>query len=386
MSRPEPPARPEDDHAATPAPPPTRATRLSAHAGAESPVMDTFGRTVNYLRFSVTDRCNLRCFYCRAGDDLSFIPHRKILRYEEILTLIEIAQAMGVRKVRLTGGEPLVRRDFIPFLKDATQRFPAMDFRLTTNGVALAKHVDALRAIGLSAVNISLDALDRERFASITGVDAFDRVWKGFEASLAAGLPVKLNAVAMRDMNRQDLAGFVALAREHPIHVRFIEFMPMGAKTQWSDAHFWSADDILEDIRRHATLTPLPVHSGDPPDRQRDPDGAERDGPLLALATGGPARMFAIEGGRGAIGVISPMTNHFCASCNRLRITSDGRLRTCLFSDQEYRLRPLLRHPALGPAAVRRVIEKATRRKPLGHALLRKTRAASEKRMSAIGG
>lgn len=327
---------------------------------------DKYGRRINYLRMSLTDRCNLRCFYCRSGQDLKMIPHDDVLRYEELLSLAEAAAALGVRKVRLTGGEPLVRRDFLPFLERLVQRIPGIDVRLTTNATLLKDKLPALQDLGLKRVNISLDTLKRSLYEEITRRDHYHDVRDAIDACVERGIKVKLNAVALRGINDKELPDFIELARTHPIEIRFIEFMPMGG-TDWSKDNFWSAKDIIKDAEKHADLEKLP----------RGPE------------TDGPATRYAIKDGLGGLGVISPLSNHFCESCNRLRITSDGRLRTCLFSDKEYRLRPLLRHPAITPEHVKRVIQRAAKIKPLGNEILqaRQAEAAVCKRvMSGIGG
>ncbi|MFW5734575.1 MAG: GTP 3',8-cyclase MoaA, partial [Oceanidesulfovibrio sp.] len=232
-----------------------------------------------------------------------------------------------------------------------------------------------------------LDTLDRARFEEITGMDAFDKVWDGIEACLDAGIPVKLNAVAMRGVNEPDLPAFVELARTRPLHVRFIEFMPVGGATTWEREKFWSSDDVLENARKYADLIPVPRP---PRNGEACADTGDRDERMVTPFTSGPARMFRIAGGIGAIGVISPLTNHFCEACNRLRISSDGRLRTCLFSDREYKLRPALRHPKLGPESVKKIIIQCGRIKPIGHEILKQLtkerNAVCDKRMSSIGG
>ncbi|MGE4298137.1 MAG: GTP 3',8-cyclase MoaA [Desulfovibrionaceae bacterium] len=328
-------------------------------------LQDEHGRSVSYMRISVTDRCNLRCFYCRSLQEPTFIPHPDILRYEEILGLIGLARNLDVRKIRLTGGEPFARRDFMEFL-DLLHMFPDLDVRLTTNGTLMAGLAPRMRALGMSHINISLDTLQPHKFKEITGVDAYSSVRTAIDECMAAGLKVKLNAVAIRGFNDNEMGDFMAFAAANTIDLRFIEFMPMGGNTQWDTSHCWTADAILEEASRHATLVPL----------DRDNDDA------------GPARMYGIEGGKGRIGLISPLSAHFCSTCNRLRITSDGRLRTCLFSDKEYRLRPILRHRKLGLAKVAEVIRLASRNKPIGHELLeaRRRAAVCGKIMSAIGG
>jgi cyclic pyranopterin phosphate synthase len=329
------------------------------------PFADAKGRSVSYLRLSVTDHCNLRCLYCD-GRMAQRLTHADVLRYEEMLQLIALTEAMGIRKVRLTGGEPFVRRDFVEFVERARARFPALLLRITTNGTLLAPHAARLAAAGVDRVNISLDTLSRETFARVTGKDLYPEVRQGIDACLAAGMGVKINAVAMRGVNDGELAGFLALARELPVDVRFIEYMPMGGAA-WTTDQYWSAADILADAKALADLTPLPRDDAD----------------------AGPAQMYAIEGGRGRFGLITPLSNHFCGSCNRLRITSNGLLRTCLFSDRTYRLRAALRHPKLGPEAVGRILRLALARKPVGAELLAarlEGRAVSATAMSAIGG
>ena len=328
---------------------------------------DGHGRTVRYIRLSVTDRCNLRCTYCRSGME-TFIPHESILRYEEMEQLVDMAIDMGVEKVRLTGGEPFARKGFVGFLERLRAAHPALDIRITTNGTLVGPYLSALRDIGLNAVNLSLDTFDRAKFERITGRDLFGRVRENMDALLEAGIPLKLNAVAMRGFNDDELPAFIGYAMTHPVDVRFIEFMPMGEGTRWSDACFWSAPDILAAVSALVAVTPV--------EHQRN---------------GGPARLYALSGadgpGLGRLGLISPLSNHFCAACNRLRITSDGALRTCLFDDREYRLRNALRHPKLGLAAVRRIVALATRNKPIGaHILERRRNAVARRRMTAIGG
>ncbi len=325
---------------------------------------DGRGRAVSYLRLSVTDRCNLACMYCRPKESFTFIGHDKILRYEEMLDLVGLARDMGITKLRLTGGEPFARRDFMSFVASIRERYPEMDLRITTNATMLAGRPAMLAKLGVSAVNISLDSLDRATFARITGHDRLSAVLQGIDECLEAGIRVKLNAVALRGINTAEIPAFVAMAEKSPIDVRFIEFMPVGDGNLWRPENYISAQDVVSLASRAAAL---------------EPDGSDR-------ATGGPARMYRIVGGVGRFGVISPLSEHFCDTCNRLRITADGKLRTCLFSTKEYRLRSMLRNPALGLAAVRRVIALALRTKPLGYEVLNPAAAGKTRGMSAIGG
>ncbi len=326
---------------------------------------DDKGRGVSYLRLSVTDRCNLRCLYCD-GQMRHRLTHDEVLRYEDCLQLMQLAHGLGIGKVRLTGGEPFARRGFMEFVETAMRLMPQLDLRLTTNATLLAPQAFRLAQAGVKRVNISLDTLDPEKFARITGADLYHEVRRGIDASLEAGLRVKINAVALRGVNDDELGGFLKLAAELPIDVRFIEFMPMGGAT-WAPEQVWSAQDILARARELAGLVPL-----------------ARD-----AADAGPAQMWAIEGGKGRFGLITPLSNHFCASCNRLRITSGGVLRTCLFSDRSYRLRPALRHPKLGQSFVERIVRAALKNKPLGHELLARRREGQgvcATAMSSIGG
>ncbi|MCL1985994.1 MAG: GTP 3',8-cyclase MoaA [Betaproteobacteria bacterium] len=329
-------------------------------------LMDEHDRVVRYLRLSVTDRCNLRCLYCRSTSKQPCIPHEKVLRYEECMRLVDIAVEEGIQKIRLTGGEPFVRKGFVDFLRMLRERHPGMDLRVTSNGTLLGEYIKTLRELKIGAINISLDSLRPEGFLAATGQDLFPVVRRNLDALLAEGIRVKINAVALNGINRQDMKAFLDFARDHPVDVRFIELMPMGSGAGWLQDQFWPADDILAEARKWAELEPC------------RPDAQDR----------GPARMFSIVGGQGRLGFITPMSHHFCATCNRLRITSDGRLRTCLFSDKEYRLRGILRHPRLDARFLSRVIELATRKKPLGADILRQRReaAVAARPMVAIGG
>jgi cyclic pyranopterin phosphate synthase len=325
---------------------------------------DGRGREVSYLRLSVTDRCNLACLYCRSQDRVPFIPHKDILRYEEMLDLVSLGWEMGIAKLRLTGGEPFARRDLMVFIESVLRRYPKLDLRLTTNATMLAGKPALLAQMGVTAVNISCDTLSREKYARITGGDHLDAVRKGIEESLAAGLRVKVNAVALRGINTDEIADFVRLAAQAPLDVRFIEFMPMGDGNLWKPENYITAKDVLTMAQRVAELVPdKNVHD-----------------------TGGPAKMYRIAGGLGRFGVISPLSEHFCDSCNRLRITADGKLRTCLFSEREFKLRPMLRNPKLGLPMVRRVIALALRNKPLGYEVLNPGATPESRDMSAIGG
>lgn len=330
------------------------------------PLKDSFGREVHYLRLSVTDRCNLRCRYCRV--DNSFIPHERIMRYEEMEKMVGLLVPMGVSKVRLTGGEPFVRKGFPGFLARLRAAHPDIDLRLTSNGVMLAPHASLLKDLGVR-VNLSLDSLRPERFAAVTRRDLLPRVMEALDALQKHGVPLKLNAVAMRGVNDDELPDFLRLAAERGLDVRFIEFMPMGEGTLWSDSTYWPAQEILQEARHLVELGPAESNA----------------------ALDGPATMHAIRGTKGRFGLITPLSCHFCAGCNRLRLTSDGRLRTCLFDDREYSILPLLRRADITEERrmelVRRIVERAVQRKPIGADILaRRRNEVARRTMTSIGG
>ncbi len=329
-------------------------------------LIDQFGRKINYLRLSITDRCNLRCSYCSSEKEFQLLPHQDILSYEECLALIRLSDSLGVKKVRLTGGEPFVRKDFMGFLCRLKTELPEIDLRLTTNGTLLAGRIAALQAMGIRCLNISLDTLKPEKYVRITGRDYFFSVRQAIDECLEQGIRVKINCVALNGFNDGELADFVAFAQKYPVDVRFIEFMPVGCGTSWEKHFFWSAEKILADLSRMTEVKPV----------------------LQTQADRGPARLYALPGGKGRIGLISPLSNHFCATCNRFRITADGKLRTCLFSDTEYDLRSLLRSSG-NMGDVLRVMQEAGKEKPIGHELLMEKQASVSvcgRRMSAIGG
>ncbi len=330
------------------------------------PLSDAHSRVVSYLRFSVTDRCNLRCVYCRGFGDTGLLPHGDLLSYEEILRLVRLFRGLGLRKVRLTGGEPFARRDCARLIMSLRSAFPDLNLRITSNGTLLAPHLDLIREARVDAVNLSIDSLRRDTFASVTGRDMLPQVLDALERLLDMGVRVKINAVAMRGITDRELPDFAAALERWPVDLRFIEFMPMGNDTTWSADRFLPAGEILRAFGAVAKLTPA---------ADAEPDH-------------GPARMFEAGGLRGRVGVISALSNHFCDSCNRLRVTSDGSLRTCLFADQVTPLRDLLRDPDVSDADIVRVVRRALADKPVGADLLRarKRVAVAGEHMSRIGG
>jgi cyclic pyranopterin phosphate synthase len=328
------------------------------------PLVDTQNRRIDYLRVSVTDRCNLSCVYCKPKGRMQVLPHADILRYEEIRRLVVVAAGLGISHVRITGGEPLVRRGILPFIASLRGVDGIEDISITTNGLLLEEMAEGLREAGIGRLNISLDTLDPRRFAGITGSDAWDKVWRGIEKAEACGFtPVKLNMVPVRDVNVDEVAAFARLTLERGIHVRFIELMPIGAGGGSISRSCVPAAEVREAIER--SLGPLePAKPG---------TGA------------GPARNFRLRGGRGVIGFISPMSQHFCGSCRRLRLTADGKIRPCLLSDTEIDIKSPLRG-GCGDDELVRLLQAALAIKPERHYVAGTSGGCFERTMSRIGG
>lgn len=332
---------------------------------------DGHGRTIDYLRISLTDRCNLRCIYCMPEEGIDLIEHEDILRIEEIQRIVRVATRIGIKSVRLTGGEPTVRRGIEDLISDIVSLPEIRNVSLTTNGILLPKMARRLREAGLSRVNISLDTLDRRQYAQITRRDCLPEALAGIDAALEAGLdPVKINAVTVRSLN-QDYFDFAKMSIDRPLHVRFIEYMPVGESAGfdglgWGEQDVYSSEQLVADINARAVergFSPLAAL-----------DGAS--GPI----GWGPARYFSFSGAKGTVGVISPRSRHFCGDCNRLRLTADGKLRPCLFSDREFDVRAALRTG--GEEAVYAVFLEALGEKPDDH----HDRVGTERGMSQIGG
>lgn len=328
---------------------------------------DAHGRNVRYLRLSVTDRCNLSCLYCSDTERQHFIPHANILRYEHFLRLVGIAQKQGIGKIRITGGEPFARKGCMDFLKKIRELFPGMRLAVTTNATLIEPFIETLAQLQLDSINISLDSFRPETFRKITGHDMQGAVLANIERLLALGQRVKLNAVLLKGASDVEADDFAHAVREMPLDIRFIEFMPMGCKTRWTESGFLSAAAMREKLASKLVLSPA----------------APAD-----AAFAGPARMFDVKGAKGRIGFISAVSQHFCSQCNRLRLTSDGKLRACLFSDKEYTLAPMLANAKTTDATIARVMGSACLRKPFGKDLLlaRRNGGVSSKEMSGIGG
>lgn len=296
---------------------------------ADGPMTDGFGRRVEYLRISVTDKCNLRCVYCMPEEGLPWLKREQLLSYEEIAEIVRVMGGMGLRRIRITGGEPLVRRD-LPALVRMIRAVPQIDdVALSTNAVLLSDLADELRDAGVDRVNVSLDSLRPERIDAISRrAGSAEAIFRGLEAAERAGFgPIKVNCVVMRGRNDDEVADFAAITRERPWHIRFIEVMPTGENLGVSADEFVGSDEILERIGEIGALRPVTGPAGN-----------------------GPARYYAFEGAAGTIGVITPMSHNYCDRCNRMRLTADGQLRPCLFGDMQTNLRdPLRRGEPLEP-------------------------------------
>ena len=331
---------------------------------------DTHGRTIDYLRISLTDRCNFRCIYCMPEDGVQQMEHGSILRFGEIFEIVRVAADLGIKRLRLTGGEPLVRKGVEHLVRDLMGIPGIESVAMTTNGVLLPKMAKDLKEAGLSRVNISLDTLDPEQFTQITRCGTIDQTLAGIEAALAVGFsPVKINAVAVRSLN-QDYLGFAKLSIDQPLHVRFIEYMPVG-ESSGSHGCGWGKQDVVpsEELRDLINARAVAEGLGElKPAEKHRPQGW------------GPAQYYEFEGAKGTVGFISPLSRHFCGECNRLRLSADGKLRPCLFSDEEYDVKAAL---ATGSEEdVRAVIAQAIGAKPDEH----HDKVGTERGMSQIGG
>jgi len=327
------------------------------------PLRDGHGRLISDLRVSVTDRCNFRCQYCMPAEGLPWLQRAEILTFEEIAQLVELLSRMGVHDVRLTGGEPLVRRDF-PLLAAMLSDIEALaELSLTTNGFLLERDAEALVRAGINRFNVSVDSLQRDRFYELTRRDALPQVLRGLDllATFPEAHPIKINAVAIRGFTEEELIPFAELARRTPYEVRFIEFMPLDADQAWTPEQVLTGKEIFTAINAVYPLEPEP----------REPSAT--------------ARVYRFADGRGKIGLINPVSQPFCADCNRIRLTADGRLRTCLFSLRETDLRGPLRDGA-DDAELEQIIRDAVWRKELKHHVGEPGFVQPARTMSAIGG
>ncbi|HEV7844098.1 MAG TPA: GTP 3',8-cyclase MoaA [Pyrinomonadaceae bacterium] len=326
---------------------------------------DSYGRAIRDLRVSLTDRCNFRCFYCLPHGEPPIAPKEQMLSYEEIEVLAEIFVSLGIEKIRLTGGEPMMRRDIETIIRKLSALKPALrDLALTTNGYFLPDRADGLKRAGLDRVTISLDSLKREKFKKTTGVDVLTRVLEGIRAAQLSGLsPVKVNAVIVRNHNDDEVADFAQFAREHALQMRFIEFMPLDSGHDWSRADVVAGREIFGRINERFPLVPVETKRGsDTSSRYRFADHAP-----------------------GEIGIIAPVTEPFCGACSRIRLTADGQIRTCLFSTVEHSLRDVLRNGATR-AEIIEYIESVVMKKEPRHYINDPGFMQPARTMSFIGG
>jgi cyclic pyranopterin phosphate synthase len=324
---------------------------------------DTQGRVVRDLRISVTDRCNLRCVYCMPAEGMPWLPREEILTYEEITRFSRIALGLGVTGVRLTGGEPTVRQDLPVLVRMLNDLAPDLDLSLTTNAVKLAAMADELRDAGLKRVNVSLDTLDRARFQAIARRDRLSDVLAGLAAARRVGFtPIKINAVLMRGFNEDEAVPLARWGRDNGFEVRFIEWMPLDFQHSWSREKLVPAAEILDQIGSAFPLEPF--DDGDP---------------------SAPARRYRYRDGAGTVGVIASVTRPFCGHCDRIRLTADGQIRTCLFSLKEYDFRSAMRTGASDEQIVA-LLHAAVLRKEPGHLINSPFFTQPDRGMSAIGG
>lgn len=325
---------------------------------------DSFGRTINNLRISVTDRCNFRCRYCMPEEGMQWMARSELLTFEELTRLTRIFASLGVKHIRLTGGEPLMRKDLHILVRQISGIPGIEDLAMTTNGYFLAGQAGDLYEAGLHRINISLDSLDPVKFTEMTRRDNFQRVWEGIEAVDRLGIrPVKINAVLIRGINDKEIPRFAELARSRSFVIRFIEFMPIGSDDGWSADKVVSGKEILAAMEESVGKKLVPVETR----------GSQ------------PADRFVFEDGIGEIGFISSVSEPFCNHCNRVRITSDGKMRTCLFSLVETDLRKLLRDGS-GDETIRQTIVDAVWKKEEGHLINRPEFVRPARSMSQIGG
>ncbi len=320
--------------------------------------VDRFDRTISYLRLSLTNRCNLRCIYCSPGSQGN--EDAGELSYDEMHRVVTVAVSMGIRKLRLTGGEPLVRKGITGFIRRLTAIDKLDDIRITTNGVCLHRYAEELHEAGIRKINISLDSLRPARFREITGSDSFAQVWKGIEKVRDLGFAIKINMVVLRGINDDEVIDFARLSLTEPVQVRFIEYMPFGARK--TDSCYVSGDEIAGRLGALGELLPVKAQSVE-----------------------GPARVFRFHGAAGTVGFISPVSHKFCSACNRLRLTSDGKLRSCLLLDEEADLKSLLRGGCTNQD-IESLLMDVIRSKPMGHGLDENDRFNCHGQMSRIGG
>ena len=301
---------------------------------------DSFGRHIDYLRISVTDRCNFRCVYCMPPGGIPFLPRSNILTFEEITRVARIFLQMGGKKLRITGGEPLLRKNIVALVENLSRLEGLKSLGLTTNGFYLKTWAASLKKAGLKQVNISLDSLSPSRFSSLTDCSQFEKVWEGIEEALSIGLQTKINVVALKGLSEKEILTFGRMALNLPVEIRFIEFMPLCG-TGWHPEWVLKIKEVRDILKKNFELSPL-------------------------LRGTEVAETFQMKEGKGRICFIASMTEPFCENCSRLRLTSDGKLRPCLFSNEEINLKPWLQEES-SDAFIIAKIKEAVRKKPEGH-------------------
>ncbi len=326
-------------------------------------LVDREKRHLTYLRISITDRCNLRCLYCTPEGRIPKLPHKEILSLEEILRVVKVGIRLGIRKIRITGGEPMVRKGWLSLLERLGGIPQLEDISLTSNGILLAENAQRIFDAGIHRINISLDTLIPEKYAHITGYDQFERVWAGIRKAHEIGFdPIKINAVAMRGINDDEILDLARLSLENPFHIRFIEYMPIGNSRSTTEDQLLTPE-LQERIGTLGELIPL--------------NGSGHND--------GPAKRFRIAGAKGEVGFVSAVSHHFCDRCNRLRLTADGKLRACLLSDQYVPLKAALRSGA-SDDQLARCFREAVNQKAARHHLGENCAAAIRDQMQGIGG
>ncbi len=325
-------------------------------------MLDNYGRSISYIRMSVTDRCNLRCRYCMPESGIKKLEHSKILSFEDIIAIAEAVSDLGISKIRLTGGEPLVRTKITALVECLAAVKGIEEVTLTTNGTLFARMARALHAGGLKRVNFSLDSLVQEKYSFITRGGSLQDAWKGILAAMEIGMhPVKVNVVIIKGFNDDEILDFAELAYKFPLQIRFIEFMPVGDLLFWDQSKVISIREVKSIITKQYNL----LHT--------------------AQVGNGPAEQFSLEGGQGGIGFISPLSNHFCAKCNRIRLTAEGKLRTCLYDHHETDLKSVLLQ-GINRAELAQMIAQAIIRKPERHYMNGGWGANNNRKMYQIGG
>jgi molybdenum cofactor biosynthesis protein A len=328
-------------------------------------LLDNHGRPINYLRLAVTDRCNLRCFYCMPEDGIRYMPKKDLLTFEEITRLISIVASLGITKVRLTGGEPFVRNDLMKLIRNIVEIRGVRDLHLTTNGVLTAPHIPELKKLGIASVNLSLDTLDKQRFFDITRRDVFEPVMETLRLLVESEIPVKINAVVMDGKNIDDIVPLVELSKKNNVDVRFIEEMPFNGEGNHYPTLVWTYKKIIDYLKEHY------------PDLHKIPD------PQFSTSYN-----YHVPGHKGNIGVIAAFSRTFCGTCNRVRVTAQGTLKTCLYDDGALDLRQLLRASKDDSVIVENLIKVLNSRAKDGFEAeaKRKNHTPVSESMSTIGG